>query len=147
MLESSRWGQLDSRLVKRALTAGWWWWDDGGGGGWIWRQDNEELCRASDRDTHRSLALSCKEKWLSDWEGSDLYRNESSTASSASADPPHHKELHYNLCLPLLIPALQGGLLNVSPQLFFMNVKMVHIKSCRLNGKSWVYFASNERTG
>lgn len=32
MLESSRWGQLDSRLVKRALTAGWWWWDDGGGG-------------------------------------------------------------------------------------------------------------------
>lgn len=29
----------------------------------------------------------------------------------------------------------------------FMNVKMPSLKSCRLNGKCRVYFASNERTG
>lgn len=155
MLESLQWGQ-------RVLTPGWQRGLsplDGGaeigaaGGGRIWRQDNEELSRVSDRDTHRSLALSCKERWLSDWEGSDLDRNESSTASSASVEhaPPlqdhRHKELHYNLRLPLLMPALQGGLRNLSPQLLLMNVKMVRLKSCRLNRKSWVYFESNERTG
>lgn len=37
---------------------------EGGGLFWIWLEDNEELHRVSDGETHRSLVLSCKERWL-----------------------------------------------------------------------------------
>lgn len=76
---------------------------------WIWLEDNEELHRVSDRETHRSLVLRCKERWLSDWEGQDWVWNEFSTASSTSVPTPppphtHHSHITISGCLSSCLP-------------------------------------------